>query len=1721
MASQAEVPFCLKDAIIQLLKPQKVRFMRLVHLNLSRDRSEGRILVMTQWRAHMFHSKQPVKVESSFSYLEIHAIIIENLEQVTFETDRQIYFLSLMSVEDLEAVVSHVTASLKKIFPDSSPGKLLKKVPPELQDRLWSLSSRVEEQLNGPHGPCGGFSDTYAALCDFNEFQCREEVQWDVDNIYHVQNCREFNLVDFSYLETRDLALAVGALSFNQWFTKICSKDFKLTLDVQEQVIYLINRSTALQELCLEAGGLKADFVIKMACALRDQPASALHVINLSANSIEDKGIMSLSQCLAQLPNGLTRLYLSKVSLSPKGLGSMAYVLHQTESLSSSLTHLDLSGNPGCLATEDATNLFSFLSAHNIVSHLDLSSTDCPLDTLFVSLSTGCYTTLSYLNLSRNTFSHRKVRDVTRSVREFFTKSMELKYVGLASTKLPPEALRLLLQGLATNSHLSELELDISSCELKSSGAQVIQEHIFETKAISSLDMSDNGFENDMVTLVLSIGRSRSIRHLALGRNFAMKSRALTDVLHRIVQLIQEEECPLESLSVCDSKLKTGTTILINSLGSNSGLSKIDISGNCIGDTGAKMLAKALMINTKLKTLVWDRNNVTATGFMDVANALERNTTLQQMSIPMSDMAQSYRSSPEKTEEAMQKIQTCLRRNSQRICTTPDQMLSLQQGLKTSRSEQLVQHVCQKLQETMRPLSCYNIQEVQSDILSAEEALQHARIAITSLPRLYELGRSPPAGSTVQHILDDAARAITSELTEEIQEQAQMMLQFAQLTCPRVVQRTSVSEQLANRVTNKTRQATHFIHSTVQQAENSIREKLSELKLSVSVSLVESIIEEVLQDLSVAQQKLDKHLKEYSQPFSSKTNVPQLRVVENEFPTDEYVPVIWRNSFCTRSIRPAPSVKSLLDGEGEQQARASAHSQQEVEERERARARERGGGGSQGSRLTAEERGRSLSFSSSLATGLSVTAAVGGARSLSPARKGSGAEYAGSGCGAAAGSSSTEPRRPEPASTQPPMDLPIEGQTLRHYTRTRPRPNRRNRQPPSKPQEQAAESENEANENMGRVDEGVEEFFTKKIIPDDPLKHQREEPLNKAQPSESTCVTTTLPTTTTTTPTPSTAPSKNIKKKFGDFFAFKKVRAGRGAKGEGGPEGKVKKTSIADLIRPLREAARAEKEREKEREKEKEREREKEREKEKEKAEEDSFVKPPITTPTPTITESALTEPAVDDKMAPRAPSPLLMPVLAPSTALASTPTPPAFLPAKPEEAPALSPAVPTSPTKTPSPVAVVSPSEREKSRTLEKSRTPDGERRPKPTRRSLREGKSQSLILLTGLEPEQDAAAIQAKKHASESSSSFEQRIHGLLHRIGVTKTPPSDSKPSQSKDEELRKANSEGAILDSKPEPPPTYMKPRTMSTSSDTRRPVRGGNVEPLRTDRPPLPERPIGPLPPKPPLKPTLIPPGETPVASRTVTPAPRQPSPSPDAQPAPVEAAPSTQAQPKEPPTPSPRKETPPAPSPRRVLSTDIRERAERAQSVTEAAIVKLYGPLMPKRSDDSETLPKPRPRMKPSPQRRAVSVHEDALLQHAALLDPEELKAALPRLQRSPVRKRVNLGELEPCSEVLPEGEEGKLGTACYNTAKEVRPSCSSLAGKAKTEGRGDSSGQSGGTDSTTVSESPPEASAREPGEEENKQELRETVSEQDQHTAQGETSDQRTETSSPETNKD
>ncbi|XP_023251478.1 mucin-5AC-like isoform X1 [Seriola lalandi dorsalis] len=297
------------------------------------------------------------------------------------------------------------------------------------------------------------------------------------------------------------------------------------------------------------------------------------------------------------------------------------------------------------------------------------------------------------------------------------------------------------------------------------------------------------------------------------------------------------------------------------------------------------------------------------------------------------------------------------------------------------------------------------------------------------------------------------------------------------------------------------------------------------------------------------------------------------------------------------------------------------------------------------------------------------------------------------------------------------MELPLGGPALRHYTQSRPRPHRQKlNYRPSRPQETIIESENEVLELMGRVDEGVEEFFTKRVLPTDTLKKQDEESITVHEVAPASSV-------------PCPPPTKTLRRKLGDFFTLKKRR---GLKSETSHEGRPKKASIADLIRPLREVARAEKEKDKDRVKEHDKENEKEKAKE---------------PPSAVAGESAGQE------------------------------TPVSGAPALRGEA--------------------------------------------VPPRRALREGKSQSLILLSGSAAAGTTNARNTAKKQFEGQHSFEQKLHLMLQRIGVSKQPSGET---QNQEGEMKKAESEGTIIDSKPEPPPTFSKPRTMSASSDTRHQIR---------------------------------------------------------------------------------------------------------------------------------------------------------------------------------------------------------------------------------------------------------------------------------------------------------
>ncbi|XP_029587678.1 F-actin-uncapping protein LRRC16A isoform X1 [Salmo trutta] len=876
----------------------KLTLKKRVKLEVKGDKLENRVLALASHRGFLLTARVPTKIEQTFNYLDIQGITSNKPTQLLLEYDRGQLSLKLGSVEDVDEVVAHIGTCLHRICPGLSPVKAMKKLTLMPPERTAVLQSLWEDQATTDLGPCGGFSHMYWCLCDQLGLPFREEVQWDVDTIYQTQDTRELNLQDFVHLENRDLVAIILVLEYNQWFTKLSTKDYKLSTDVCEQILRVVARSSRLEEMVLENAGLRSDFAQKLANALTCNPASVLHTLNLTNNSLEDKGVYALSAQLAKLPMGLKHLNLSKTSISQKGVNSLAQALSANPAVPTTLTHLDLCGNS--LRGDDLPNLYNFLGQPNSLATLDLSNSDCCLDQVCTSLLRGSLKHLSVLNMSKSVFSSRRSKDVPHSFKQFFGTALALSSVNLSGTKLPLEALKALLLGLGCNPNLCEVSLDLSSCELRSGGAQILEGCIAEIPNISSLDISDNGLDSDLTTLLVWLAKNRSIRHLSLGKNFNnIKSKNVSQVLDNLVHMIQEEESPLTSLSLADSKLKGDLSIVLNALGSNTSLTRVDISGNGMGDMGAKMLAKALQINTKLRTVMWDKNNVSLQGLQDVASALEKNQTIRFMPIPIIDAAQALKASPEKTEEALLKMERYLLRNHETRKYLQEQAYRLQQGIVTTTTQQMMDRICVKVQDHLNSLRYTETDVVQEDMKVAKNLMKDARNSKRLLPNLYHLrgflggmGGPPDMGGPIQDKLESMAGEIARVMEEQLQTLLQSMVDTAEGLCPHVMKRSNLHQELMKASAGRMTIPHSFIITTLlEQSGVDIINKISEVKLSVASFLSDRIVDEILESLSRCQNTLAEHLTRKAQPLlhqePKETEVLDETVLQPEAQTQE------------------------------------------------------------------------------------------------------------------------------------------------------------------------------------------------------------------------------------------------------------------------------------------------------------------------------------------------------------------------------------------------------------------------------------------------------------------------------------------------------------------------------------------------------------------------------------------------------------------------------------------------------------------------------------------------------------------------------------------------------------------------------------------------------------------------------------------------------------------
>ncbi|CAH1367520.1 unnamed protein product [Tenebrio molitor] len=826
----------------------KILFKNVVRLETKGDKTENRVLVFSPCRILLLTAKVPTKIDCHFHYLEIQALESKRGNQLSLTINDKVYsFLtgddSTCSAE-VDNMISALNNAIRNIFPTVPLQHIIKKIDVIPNTRLQQLrdleaiaSSRREV------GPCGGFSTQYACMCDYHGMTYREEVAWDVDNIYVSLNTRELCLKDFDYLDQKDLIPIISALEYNTWFTKLRANQVRLSHDNIERIFHVLRKSLNLEEIYLDNLGLKADFVNKLGTVLKLNPATALHTVDLSYNTIEDKGAIYLAGCVSRLNKGLVHLNLAHCGLSSKGVNHLAAALNSNSSMLTTLTYLNLSGNS---LKDDISNLHTFLTHSNALQHVDISGTDVILESLFGALVRGCTTNLVHLNISRNPFSSKKSKEAPISFKKFFSTTLNLKYLNMSHCKLPQEALKNLLLGLACNEYTKEMSLDISNNGLGSQGAHVLESCVHGVRCISSLDISDNNMDGDLANVVLAISKNKSLRHLQMGRSM---KKHMSTIMDSIVHILQDDECLLQSLFIPDCRLRSDTFNLLNALGDNKSLETLDISGNLIGDSGARLMAKALQINNKLKTIIFDRNNVTLLGYNDIAYALESNRTLHYIPFPIYDVAPCMKANAERTDAIMRKIQDLLNRN---VTLRRNSLKSfpLQPGFLLTSKQQALERLVAQTQEAIKNYSAVDSITSHNDINHATGVIQDAENSKQLLVRLQEVAKHRDDGHPVEAKLQQAACDVHTSICDYLQITTDKMLKCCKEQCPYILHDEQTVQEIKKGCKNKKQIPLDFVTTCIkQQAGVDIMNRVRELNLIVAAQLSEQITDEVYEAL--------------------------------------------------------------------------------------------------------------------------------------------------------------------------------------------------------------------------------------------------------------------------------------------------------------------------------------------------------------------------------------------------------------------------------------------------------------------------------------------------------------------------------------------------------------------------------------------------------------------------------------------------------------------------------------------------------------------------------------------------------------------------------------------------------------------------------------------------------------------------------------------------------
>lgn len=261
-----------------------------------------------------------------------------------------------------------------------------------------------------------------------------------------------------------------------------------------------------------------------------------------------------------------------------------------------------------------------------------------------------------------------------------------------------------------------------------------------------------------------------------------------------------------------------------------------------------------------MRTIIYDKNNITLQGYADIVHALEKNCSVRHMPFPIYDLQPCMKTSAEKTEQLAKKIQDLLQRNVTPCKYSHGQAFRLQQGFLLSSTQQMVDRLVVQTQDTIKAIAAESC-DANNDINYATGLIQDADNSKQLLPRLHEVLQRRDENNPIELKLHEMANELHKVVTIYLQDSLDAMIKCANEQCPTILSQTvirgdesesvAVEDDLRSSCKEKNQISSEFIHTTItEQAGADIVNRVNELNLAVAAHVSDRITDEVIESLS-------------------------------------------------------------------------------------------------------------------------------------------------------------------------------------------------------------------------------------------------------------------------------------------------------------------------------------------------------------------------------------------------------------------------------------------------------------------------------------------------------------------------------------------------------------------------------------------------------------------------------------------------------------------------------------------------------------------------------------------------------------------------------------------------------------------------------------------------------------------------------------------------------